>query len=127
MVMGSFSIWHWIIVILFFVAPWGIGKVVVGWSSGRVAPLNRMGFLVWIVALLVASFIFGAVAPGSPALLLLYPISWVLLPWLGTKRSADAGRGEGYARWSAFPVVGIVCLILLLMLPTKAEGSEPVG
>jgi hypothetical protein len=118
--MGTFSIWHWIIVLGIF----GIPALAV-WLEKSDVSLKRHQFLLRLIGVVVAAAIVGYVtgylvspADYAQAQGLLSILTWVLWDiffyrWL-VQRARDAGMGKAIAYWAIVPVVNVVVLLILL-------------
>lgn len=119
--MGTFSIWHWIIVLVAFLIIFGLPVYAVYRENSNEC-LSRLGFLKWfglyylgvpIVSGLALGF-FGVedkTIEGLGSLygiMLMYPLFQRVV-----RRARDAGMGKGIAYLTVIPLVNIITFLIL--------------
>ena len=127
--MGTFSIWHWLIVLLVF----GVPVVAVATErSGRAIPRGK--YALWWVGL----FAYGAIAKvvidsgvlvdeSAAVFVLVYFLGLALLLFLYNRavvqRLRDAGHGKALAYVGVVPFVNLLLAIYLLFRPSAEMGQ----
>jgi hypothetical protein len=124
--MGGFSIWHWLIVLFFFVIPLGVAAVAIR-SKKEVSPMDRKAFSLRILALLGVNFVLGFVLPSEPwaqgvsALAGIVGIAFVA--YWAVDRFHDLGAAKNKAFLTAVPLLGLVVIVYLMV--RKGHGGIP--
>ncbi len=137
--MGTFSIWHWIIVLLVTAIYVGIPVVAtLREDSGRTT--SRGEFIAWIVGVflllpfggvlvgtLISTFLPPIIGSAVPALLwlacivLFYPLQQHVV-----RRLREAGFGKDMAYLSVIPVVNVAFFLFLAVMPPKSPSQTPI-
>lgn len=135
--MGTFSIWHWFIVLVVILILFGLPILAV-YRENSSERLLRIGFLKWIGIYVGIPFLFnfvagllqvGEVAVSGIAvligLILVYPFYQRVV-----RRARDAGMGKGIAYLTIIPLVNLFTMLILLFKSSidreeiEADGTE---
>ena len=126
----TFSPWHWLIVIVFF------GLIITAVSLEKGEKLaRRKDLLVWTLGLPLVILtlndvikLFDGLWPRVVVIAIAWSFVFVYYRVLA-RRSFDAGFGKWPAIVAVVPGLNIVCIIALLIIPTKpsktAESNVP--
>ncbi|WP_282607205.1 hypothetical protein [Pelagibius sp. Alg239-R121] len=122
--MGSFALWHWMIVL----SPLAlIALAVAVYKSNRL--VMQREFLFWTLGLLAAvgllaagSTVARSIVAGPVGAIAFYLYSFFYYQRVAG-RAVDAGFGKGIAFAAMIPLIGIVCLLVLLFARTKEVSA----
>ena len=131
--MGTFSIWHWVIVLVFFGLP-----ILAVYRENSSERLLRIGFLKWIGIYVGIPILFNFVArlllvEGGAVLGIALLIGLILVyPFYQrvVRRARDAGMGKGIAYLTIVPLVSLFTILILLFKSSidgekiEADGTE---
>ena len=127
--MGTFSIWHWLIVLLILLFMIGLPALAVAKEDTELLT-SRREFLLWITAYIGVPMIIGLVGgllgdDGISQLIGLVFVFAVIYPLYQryVRRARDAGMGKNIAYLSIIPVVAFLTTIILLVKPSRTTAS----
>jgi uncharacterized membrane protein YhaH (DUF805 family) len=127
--MGTFSIWHWLIVLLVILMP---VIAVATERSGKKLP--RRKFALWIAAW-VAVFLLSHIPAGAIGIIAVPVALVLLLAWCVAvfffyraivQRLRDAGHGKALGFVAIVPMLGLLVIAYLLFKPA-AESPGQTG
>ena len=130
--MGTFSIWHWLIVLLVLLFIFGLPTLAVAKENSNLRT-NRREFLLWIVAYIGIPFVIGFIGALLDeadisqligvifGLAIIYPLYQRFV-----RRARDVGMGKTIAYLSIVPLVNIITTLILLFKGSQT-GSIEVG
>jgi uncharacterized membrane protein YhaH (DUF805 family) len=124
--MGTFSLWHWLIILLIFSIP---VAAVATESSNKTTSRRNLSF--WILGIFVicnvTSFVTYLVTKDGKfsnlSVFIIFMIASFPLYQRYVRRARDAGMGKTIAYISILPVANLVCPIILLF-KSSAEAIE---
>lgn len=134
--MGTFSIWHWLVVLAVIIFSIGLPILAI-LNENTDQRLGRLHFLGWLVIPTAINVVASMIARGTQAELLITAATGII--WLAiiyplfqryVRRARDAGMGKGIAYWSIVPLVNIVTTFILLFKGPHAAvqpATEPAG
>lgn len=126
--MGTFSIWHWVMVILLFVWP----AIFVATERTH-KTMTRLEFICWVLGFLLFGLaIYGlqvAIGPGASSiniflLIVNFGIAIALYRFI-VRRCRDAGHGKTLAYVAVIPLVNLVVILYLMIKGQKKD--TPTG
>lgn len=133
--MGTFSIWHWIIVMILVGTP--IGLALFGVSSvSPEARIGRQGYVLRTLSAIVGLIVLGGVLSTTAGtnnegitrlagLLIFYAVLFMWFRW-SAARAQDIGRGGKWLTlWFLFPALGFLVWFPLAFRHSKPP--EPAG
>lgn len=123
--MGTFSLWHWLIILLIFVSVAAVATE----SSNKTT--SRRNFSFWILGIFVICNVIFVVTNlvtndekiSNLAVFIIFIIASFPLYQRYVRRARDAGMGKTIAYISILPVANFVCPIILLF-KSSAEAIE---
>lgn len=117
--MGTFSIWHWLIVLLVLLIP----VVLVGYARAK---LPRLGFTLRFVGAALVSVVAGAFAEDVPAAAIVAIVPGLLMYRWTALRLNDVGWNRWLALlWFLWPV-GLILSLALCFKRTATKDVAPV-
>lgn len=130
--MGTFSIWHWVIVLSIFGAP-----VIAIASASRDKPLPRMPYFWRAAGLLLTGGILWLYVENQSTevahvalavLVLMWVVAIVVLGFLGTLwsvyRIQDIGRSKWWSLLLLVPLIALFYVIFLIFYPAPPGGQQ---
>ncbi|HEY5609231.1 MAG TPA: DUF805 domain-containing protein [Alphaproteobacteria bacterium] len=126
--MGSFSIWHWIILLAIFGVP--LIAVALERSDRR---LSRKEFLLWVIGIVAGSAALNFVLrelfgmAGTVVWFIAFLAAAYFYQQALVRRARDAGHGKTLAYLAIIPVLNIAIMIYLLIKPSQRGAGTAVG
>jgi hypothetical protein len=121
--MGSFSIWHWLVILIFFGVP---VLAIATERSDRI--LTRGGYGLWLSGTLLFGLVGQQLNFGSATLFVI--ACGLLIHFLYNRavalRPREAGHGKGLAYLGILPLLKILLAIYLLVRP-PADNPEQIA
>ena len=124
--MGSFSIWHFLVVFVIFGLP---VLAIIKENTGQ--KIGRLVFFYWILIYIGAPFVINYVGFAIGVDNITRPLSFVF--WIAliypiyqrtVRRARDAHMGKMIAYLSIIPLVNVVTTLILLSKPSSGEARE---
>ena len=115
--MGTFSIWHWIVILFIFLMP-----VIAIATEKTDLKTTRINFLIWLFGVSLGSAVFGSIIPlivedqGAARIVVLVFGLCLVFPLYRqyVRRARDSGMGKTIAYLSVIPLVNLITTLILL-------------
>jgi len=124
---GSFSIWHWIILLAIFGVP--LVAVALERSNKRI---SRKEFLLWAIGIVASSAALNFVLrelfgmAGTVVWFIAFLAASYFYQQALVRRARDAGHGKTLAYLAVIPVLNIAIMIYLLIKPSQGGAATSV-
>ncbi|MFD2205417.1 DUF805 domain-containing protein [Kiloniella antarctica] len=130
--MGTFSIFHWLIVLVVLFIIFGLPLLAVIFEKSE-KRITRLVFLYWIIAYFGGAFFIetlgdltGFTEIADPAIgIFILAMSYPFYQRV-VRRARDAEMSKKIAYISVIPIVYFICFLILIIKPSKEPPNEDV-